>query len=246
MFPRLSAFDIVKLFFRALFTLLVAAVFVVLFWRMATSRVPKELLELTPNEVLIEAYEQNGGALTLLTQEQNTITRTEENYGYFTVSQAVFIPEAKQLQLLIRYNDSTLEALQKDYDLEFLPENDKDWYDVSVVMARDLTPENKEDNLSSDKESVLLTRILPSEISASMHKGRHNYRKLIFNGIEFNETLLAVYADFFYVGDIGYSEEDVDIYEDKAYGTLCLYAFTEKADNVVTPLNEKQKQTLTK
>ena len=246
MFPKLSAFDIIKLFFRAVFVLLVAAVFAVLFWRMATSRVPKELLELTPNEVLIEAYDEHGDSLTLMTQEQNTITRTEENYGYFTVSQAVFIPDAGQLQLLVRYNDSTLEALQKDYGLEFLPESDKDWYDVSVVVATDLTPENGDDNLSNDRESVALTRILPTEVSARMHHGRHSYRKLIFDGITFDESLLAVYADFFYIGDIGYQSEDFDIYEDKAYGTLCLYAFTEEGDNEVTNLTEKQKQMLNK
>ena len=202
MFPKLSAFDIIKLFFRTVFVLLVAAVFAVLFWRMASSRVPKELLELTPNEVLKEAYAEHGDELTLMTQEQNTITRTKENYGYFAVSEALFIPKANQLQLIVRYNDSTLEALQKDYGLDFLPENDKDWYDVSIVVATDLTPENEDDNLSNDRESVALTRILPTTVSASMHKGRHNYRKLIFDGISFDDSLLAVYADFFYIEDI--------------------------------------------
>lgn len=244
MFPKLSAFDIIKLFFRTVFVLLVAAVFAVLFWRMATSRVPKELLELTPNDVLMEAYNEYGDELTLMTQEQNTITRTKENYGYFAVSEALFIPKANQLQLIIRYNDSTLEALQKDYGLDFLPENDKDWYDVSIVVATDLTPENEDDNLSNDRESVALTRILPTTVSASMHKGRHNYRKLIFDGISFDDSLLAVYADFFYIEDIGYLSKDFDIYTDKAYGTLCLYAFTEEGDNQIIKLTEKQKHML--
>jgi hypothetical protein len=244
MFPKLSAFDIIKLFFRTIFVLLVAAVFAVLFWRMATSRVPKELLELTPNDVLTEAYNEYGDELTLMTQEQNTITRTKENYGYFAVSEALFIPKANQLQLIIRYNDSTLEALQKDYGLDFLPKNDKDWYDVSIVVATDLTPENEDDNLSNDRESVALSRILPTTVSASMHKGRHNYRKLIFDGISFDDSLLAVYADFFYIEDIGYLSEDFDIYTDKAYGTLCLYAFTEEGDNQIIKLTEKQKHML--
>ncbi len=244
MFPRLSMFDIVKLFFRALFVLLIIAVFVVLFWRMTAARVPTELEVLSPNEVLLEAYAEHGEDLRKLTQEQNTITRTKENYGYFSVSGAIFIPEAKQLQLLVRYNDSTLDALQKDYALDFLPDSNEDWYDVSLVLALDKTPENKEDNLSNSPESVELVRITASDICAREHKGRHSYRKLIFDGIELNESLLAVYADFYYVGDIAYQNEDFDVYEDKAYGTLCLYAYTEESINKLSPLSEADKKAL--
>ena len=244
MFPRLTAFDIVKLFFRALFTLLVVAVFVVLFWRMSSSRVPKALLALTPNEVLLEAYDTYGDGLLKLTQEQNSITRNKENYGYFAVSSAVFVPKAEQLQLLIRYNDSTLEALRKDYELDFLPEADKDWYDVTLVLAIDKTPENTEDNLLSDPESVELVRVKPSELVASEHHGRHNYRKFIFDGVKLDGTLLAVYADFYYVDDKAYEAEDFDVYTDKAYGTLCLYAYTEDAINKEAPLTEDERTAL--
>ena len=244
MFPKLSAFDIVKLFFRALFTLLVVAVFVVLFWRMGASRVPKALLTLSPNEVLLEAYEAHGEGLLKLTQEQNTITRNQENYGYFAVSSAVFLPKAEQLQLLIRYNDSTLKALQKDYGLDFLPEAERDWYDVTLVLAIDKTPENKEDNLSSDPACVELVRVKASDLVAREHSGRHSYRKFVFDGVAFDEALLAVYADFYYVGDRAYEDEGFDVYTDKAYGTLCLYAFTEDAINKEAPLTEADRAAL--
>ena len=244
MFPRLSAFDVIKLFFRALFTLLVVAVFVVLFWRMSSSRVPEELVTLTPNEVLLEAYEAYGDGLIKLTQEQNSITRNKENYGYFAASSAIFVPAAEQLQLLVRYNDSTLKALQADYGLDFLPESDKDWYDVTLVLAIDKTPENKEDDLSNDPASVELVRVKASEVAAREHHGRHSYRKLIFDGVKFDGRLLAVYADFYYIGDLSYENENFDIYTDKAYGTLCLYAYTEEAINKQAPLTEDDKAAL--
>ena len=244
MFPRLSVFDVIKLFFRALFTLLVVAVFVVLFWRMSSSRVPKDLLTLSPNAILLEACDTYGDGLLKLTQEQNSITRNEENYGYFAVSSAVFVPKAKQLQLLIRYNDSTLEALEKDYGLDFLPESDKDWYDVTLLLAIDKTPENTEDNLISAPESVELVRVKASEVAAREHSGRHSYRKFIFDGIDFDGALLAVYADFYYIGDLAYESEDFDVYTDKAYGTLCLYAFTEASINRESPLSTEDKAAL--
>ena len=244
MFPRLSFFDILKLFFRALFALLVIAVFVVLFWRMNAARVPEHLLTLSPNATLLEAYEKEGDALQKLTQEQNTITRTKENYGYFASSSAIFVPAADQLQLLVRYNDSTLKALAEDYALDFLPESDKDWYDVTLVLALDKTPEDATDNLASDPESVELVRVKATALAAREHKGRHSYRKFIFDGISFDEYLLAVYVDFYYTGDLRYENEDFDIYEDKAYGTLCLYAHTEADINKTAPLSEKDKAAL--
>ena len=244
MFPRLTAFDILKLFFRALFTLLVVAVFVVLFWRMGSSRVPTELVTLTPNDTLVAAYAEEGDGLYKLTQEQNTITRNEENYGYFTASSAIFVPDADQLQLLVRYNDSTLKALQKDYGLDFVPQADKDWYDVTLVLAIDKTPDNAEDNLANDPASVELVRVKPSELAARAHHGRHSYRKFVFDGVDFDGGLLAVYVDFYYIGDLAYEEEGFDVYTDKAYGTLCLYAFTEDAINKQAPLSDADKAAL--
>lgn len=244
MFPKLTIFDAVKLFFRALFTLLVIAVFVVLFWRMNAARVPAELEVLSPNETLLDAYTTYGDELEKLTQQQNSITRNEENYGYFAVSSAVFLPKANQLQLLIRYNDSTLEALQRDYELDFLPESEKDWYDVTLLLAIDKTPADKTDNLSNHPDSVDLVRVKASEVSAKMHSGRHSYRKLIFDGVDLDEALLAVYADFYYVGDIAYLDEDFDVYRDSAYGTLCLYAFTEAEINQTKSLSKQDKAAL--
>ena len=236
---RFTAFDVIKLFFRALFVLLVVAVFVVLFWRMSSSRVPQDLLTLSPNAALLDAYAVEGEDLLKLTQEQNSITRNKENYGYFTVSSAIFVPQASQLQLLVRYNDSTLTALQSDYGLDFLPETDKDWYDVTLLLAIDKTPENKDDDLSVDPESVELVRVKASEVVAREHHGRHSYRKFVFDGVTFDGTLLAVYADFYYVGDVAYENESFDVYADKAYGTLCLYAYTEASINREEPLSAK-------
>lgn len=227
MFGKWDIFDLVKAFFRFLVAVAVGAVCMVLIWRVITSSVPKELTKISENEILSEVYAEKGDKLVLYTQEQNSITRGEKNYGYFASCDVLFIPEAKQVQLLIRYNDSTLKALQQDYGLAELPDSSLDWYDVTLVTATDLTPENAEDNLVSDPASVRLDRIAPTYVSESVHKGLYNYRRLVYDGVEMDELLLAIYADFYYVGDIRYLDEDFDIYTDEAYGTLCLYAHTE-------------------
>lgn len=227
MFGKWDIFDLIKAFFRFLVAVTVGAVCIVLVWRVIASSVPRELTKISMNDPLREAYAEKGDGLVLYTQEQNSITRGEKNYGYFTSCDVLFIPEAKQVQLLIRYNDSTLKALQKDYGLAELPDSGKDWYDVTIVTATDLTPENKKDDLISDPESVCLDRIAPTYVSESVHEGLYSYRRLVYDGVEFDELLLAIYADFYYVGDIRYLDEGFDIYTDEAYGTLCLYAHTE-------------------
>lgn len=229
MFGKFNFFTLLKVLFKILTTSVVLLVFGIFIWRFVTGRVPAELKVLTPDAALAEAYGQHGEDLVLYTQKQNSITRAEKNYGYFVCSQAILIPDANQVQILIRYNDSTLEATERDYGLsEGTLDPESDWYDVTLVVARDLTPENSADNLGSDVGSVSLTRIQPSEVSESLHKGLYSYRRLVFNNVPQDALTLAIYADFYYVDDISYLEEDFDIYADEAYGTLCLYAYADK------------------
>ena len=79
----------------------------ILLWRVFSSGDPKEIKYLMGNDALYEAYEEHGKELILQYQMQDTITTAEYNRGYFSVTQYVFIPEAKQVQLVFRYNNST-------------------------------------------------------------------------------------------------------------------------------------------
>lgn len=237
MFGKDYIFKIIKSFFNLMVGTVILMVVGVFVWRFITSVPPKELTALTPDERIVEAY--SDGELVLVTQDQNNITRTEKNYGYFSVADVVFIPEIEQLQILVKYNDSTLKALKNDYADDFAelgekeyPDSEKDWYDVTVVLARDLTPENGEDNLGSGRESVELVRIQPTEVSGSAHKDRYSYRRLVFDNVPLDALTLAVYADFYYLGDVAYNNEDFDIYTDTAYGTLCLYTFADETLDV--------------
>ncbi len=234
MFGKGYIFAIIKGFFKLIILTVILLVVGIFVWRFITSTPPSELMTLSPNEKLADKYKEKG-SVVLVTQEQNTITRTEANYGYFAVADVVFIPEIEQLQILIKYNDSTLKALKTDYAEDFshldkkeYPDSEKDWYDVSVVLARDITPDDKDDNLGNSRESVELVRIKPTEVTESMHVNRYSYRRLVFDNVPIDDLTLAVYADFFYVGDVAYENADFDIYTDSAYGTLCLYTFADK------------------
>lgn len=252
MFGKGFVFTIIKAFFKLLVVSVIILILGVFVWRFITSEPDDELMVLSPNDRLVEAYNEDG-QLKLVTQKLNNITLAPTNYGYFSVRDVVFIPEIEQLQVLVQYNDSTLEALKKDYPDHFedlgegeYPDSDKDWYDISVVLVRDLTPENEDDNLTTERGAVEMMRILPTEVTETHHESRYSYRRIVFDNVPVSsltaaekategnsktdgDATLAVYLDFFFLGDVKYkTDPSFDIYNDTAYGTLCLYTFKDK------------------
>ena len=217
---------------KFLFTLLVAFVCGFLLWRMFSSSDPKSMKSLSVNDAIYEAYEENDGDMYIFRQEQNTTTRADHNAGYFSVTRAIFVPEANQIQLVLRYNNSTIKNLKADYGLEELPEKSDDLFDVSLFFAVDLTPENDEDNDVLSEEGTRTFRCSSKQVGVD-EKTLYNYRKFVFDLDECGEDLaqlvesghlLAVYADVYYVEDMELDEE--------AYGTLCLYDWVTERETV--------------
>ena len=200
---------------RTLGTLVVFGVVAVIVWRLASSGDPAAVKSLIPNEPLAAAYAQYGDDLILRRQNQISITRAERNAGYFSVTRCVFIPQANQVQLVFRYNNSTLRHLKEDYDLDAIPPKSGVYFDVSLVKTTDLTPETKDDNL--DPATLRAERILPSCEPKRAETGLYTYFRYTFDGVTVDDLTDGIYADIFYLDDLDYSRE--------AYGTLCLYAY---------------------
>ncbi|MBQ7321127.1 MAG: hypothetical protein IJW99_03440 [Clostridia bacterium] len=215
MFGRITPWKVILWLIRFLFFTLVACIVVFLGWRMVTHNSdPKEMKVLIADKALADAFETYGEDLELFTQEQGTYTRAERNNGYFFIRQAMFIPQAEQVQILFRYNNSTIKALTEDYGLTSLPDRGEHLYDLSIVVKKDLTPDIKEDY--NEEGCYTLERYHP-DLEISGERALYNYRKAVFNGIAVDETTLAVFVDIYYVGDIQY--------EEPAYGTLCIWDF---------------------
>lgn len=193
----------------SLFLFLVCAI---LAWRVFSSADPKEIKHLMGNEALYEAYEEHGNKLVLQYQNQDTITRADYNYGYFSVTQYVFIPEARQVQLVFRYNNSTIKNVARDYGLETIPDKSEELFDVTLVTTIDLTPENAEDN--ENEEALAIERYYPSAASRT-ETSLYTYYRFVFEDVEITSDMLYVFADFYYLGDLNY--------EERPYGTLRLY-----------------------
>ena len=206
---------IASFIFKAICSVFIAAVVLFLLWRIIdNANDPASMNTVIPNSALCEAYDENGGKLTMFSQEQTTYTRGEKNSGYFAVTQSLFITEADQLQFVLRYNNSTLKYTKDDYGLDTVPDRSEDVYDVTVLVMYDLTPENTADNDGKTPEAVEYKRFYASDM-VSAQKTLYNYRKFVFDGISLDENVIAVYVDIYYKGDVNYDENP--------YGALLVY-----------------------
>ncbi|MBR3894155.1 MAG: hypothetical protein IKJ35_03295 [Clostridia bacterium] len=194
----------------ALFVLFINAIVI---WRVFFSAsIPKTIRTLEVNQALAEAYAAHGDALILQNQDQLSLTYAEDNAGYFGIPEYVIIPQANQVQIVFRYNNSTLRHLAEDYGLSEIPEKSLEWFDVTLVKTTDLTPDNREDDLTP--ETLSRERIQPSSRTRK-ETSLYTYYRFVFDGVTLEPDTRGILVDVYYLGDLDYDKE--------AYGTLCLY-----------------------
>lgn len=199
---------------KSLFALFVLIVNCILLWRVLFSaNIPNSLEALTVNEPLRAAYGQNGEALTLQYQDQEPTTYGQNNRGYFSIAEYVFIPEANQVQVVFRYNNSTLRHLAEDYGLSEIPDKSGAYFDVTLLKVTDLTPENETDG--NDPATVEEIRYAPTDVKRDT-TSLYTYYRYVFDGVTVDENAIShVFLDVYYVNDLDY--------EKTPYGSLLLY-----------------------
>jgi hypothetical protein len=202
---------------------------VLVLWRIFSSSDPSDMQVIVGNEALADAYaraEQSGAldGFALYQPDHNDITDEKAthdenhnvidpgNYGYFGVTNSLIFPTAHQAQIVFRYNDSTLEHLAKDYALPAVPEKGGEYYDVTLRVLTDLTPDDKTDN---DKAEFLQTTRIKATSAKPAEKTLYTYRRMVFDALPDIEGIVAIYVDIYYVDDVNYNDE--------AYGTLCIW-----------------------
>lgn len=192
---------------KLLLVLLILSVVTILGWRIFSSEKYAIAKGIQPNDAIADAYRTHGEELILQYQNQSpSITRGEKNAGYFSVVESVFIPQANQLQVVVRYNNSTLEHLVQDYGLSEKPDRTQDLYDVSVVIVNTQTEEK--------------LRLHPTGEPIRENTQLYTYRRFTFDNVTFDEKNSNVFVDIYYKGDVNYEAD--------AYGRIVVYDNTYK------------------
>ena len=218
---------------RLIATLIVAAVCFCMLWRVFISSIPPAAFkQLAPNDALAEAYRTHGEDLQMFTQEQGTVTRSEKSAGYFGYTMATFIPDAKQLQVVFRYNNSTLKYIQQDFALEEQPLKGVLIFDVTLTTIFDTTPDDKTDNVDGSP-NLAKVRTVPTshEIDTTL---LYTYVRYTFDNVEMTEDAITAFLDVYYEADVNYDAEPL--------GTLRLYHV--ESPNLAVKLTSKEKKAL--
>ena len=203
-----KAWKIISKSIKALFFLVIIIINAIVLWRVFFSGDPSSIKPLMANENTVAAYKEHCKNLRLETQEQRTISSS----GKFSVTECVFIPQANQIQITVRYNNSTLKYLADDYELPEAPDRKNEIFDVTIVKTTDLTPDNPKDN--TDKSTLREDRYFPSGEAKTAYKTLYSYRKFIFDNVSY-EDAVGMFVDIYYKEDIDYSSTP--------YDALCIY-----------------------
>ena len=205
---------ITKIILRVVGWLIFVSVLGVLFWRMcSTSNDPSSISNLIPTKKLANVYSVQKDELEAYYQKLDKFTRGDDNYGYFAVTQSVIIPDAENIQIVLRYNNSTLEYISEDFPELFptVPDRDADLFDITLVKVIDLTPDDLEDN--EKEENLKYERYSPTT-SVAEKTSIHNYRRYVFENISC-EDAIEVYVNIYF-------KETVN-YDDPAFGIIQIY-----------------------
>lgn len=118
------------------------------------------------------------------------LTDNYSEMGYFYTDNERYAPAAKEFQFTVRYNDSTLRYLMEKYG----------------ISEAEL-PEEPFLYVLSDGSSTWT-----AYGSLSDHRALHNYRRLIFTGVEVTEATGALTLSIYYAGDLSEAYASLDVY----------------------------------
>lgn len=120
--------------------------------------------------------------------------RDNGKYARFMASNQYYCPELGELQVTLRYNNSTLDRVREDFSLSETPEAADELFDFTVV---------DQTILNSDFDNENRAHLVHIE---SERQFMYTYLKLTFRGIDF-EKADWLRIEIYYSGDVDYEEE---------------------------------------
>lgn len=162
----------------------------------STQEAPESVSSVVWNETACAAYAADPDGFQILTQEPATFITDD---GRFWISDVVYLPQAKQLQLTVKYNDSTLKYLKQALANQT---SDPNSTDTAAVLSADdiILPDEPFDYSVLDNSGTRYHEYT----AAADRVQNYNYRRLVFENIVIPENA-AFYIDMYYVGAVDYA-----------------------------------------
>ena len=175
---------------------------------------PDETVKMVFSPSLMEYYYENAEDFSPKTQEIRFPYDSAEEGNFFAAG-LIVVPEAGNLQVTVRYNESCLSRVAAFYKLPTTPESGEGLFRYTLTASYNTVEEGED--FRTYEASMLI------EDSAFMYR----YGKLVFDGVDFEG------AAWMRV-DIYYGEEDTP------FGHICVYeARTYDGENMLdVPLED--------
>ena len=178
-YPNKSRFPLGKII-KYIFYAFMACFVIALAFRLYThSYYPSEMKKIYFNDVLTEHYFATDDFKAYTQELSYHYDDPDYKDNYFFAEHLIYIPEAKQLQVCLRYNNSALDKIAEKYKLEEIPEASPDLFSFSLSTICEEIDEN------GNKEEI--TRRYDCSYVYAEEKFMYNYMKLIFDGVEFDQ-----------------------------------------------------------
>lgn len=170
---------------------------------------PAEAKAVYENSVLDAAYSEEGLPPEAFLQTPVT-PYDNKNKAHFFFNHFVVIPDAKQIQLTLRYNDSTLEDIKNDMKLDALPAGDDARFSYYLRDASGKVYAHSSANYS--------------------HFMIYNYRRVVFDNVDTSVTGM-LYLDVYF----GEADPESDV----PYGSMLVYVPEKSVENYVLPAKKR-------
>lgn len=188
---------------RFLFILMLIGMITILMWRVLFSQNPPDGFDqISGNDALRAAFGEHD-QITVLTQDQVKYTEGDGNYAYFNLEYCYFLKEADQVQLVLFYNNSTLERLAEDRGLDAVPPRGEEVFSLVLTQYLDVTPKGHEGDIVTEAKTVT-----PSKCEITTNS-LYTFIRYTFDGVDLDADTVVIYLDMCYEGE--------------SYGTLRLF-----------------------
>ncbi len=149
-------------------------------WRVIFAENKSTLSKLSPTDTLCAAYAENGN-IELLTHD--VVDEISDN-GYFSAYAFVYSPETSELQVTVRYNNSTVNALG-DVEFRLFTVDSSSGKDATNVSGGDAGVD--ENGGRTYQGHPAGDDVFPT-VAEKTKKLFYNYERLVFDGIEIGEN----------------------------------------------------------
>ncbi len=136
---------------------------------------PKDMKSFAHTDGVVQAVQENG-SLTVHTQNLRA-SYDNPSFALFMADHLYYVPELGELQVTLRYNNSTLAEMKEHFGLDRVPEASLDLFSFSLVDQTVLDENGKETEDGG-------RRVYPASLKTES-KFMYQYVKLTFTGIDF-------------------------------------------------------------